>query len=193
MAAFIPALIAAASSVASSYASGQGSRGQTGIQKSQQKLIDQLLASLQGGGPYSHLFEMDEDAFQKSYVEPAKHKFNTQIAPQIQQQYIATGQQQGSGLQDSLTRAGVDLDQLLNQQYYNFQQDAKNRQQNLMTNILGFSGGQYQPTAGQDIMSGIGGYLASPDWAKQSEKIFNTYYPRKGFDTTASGAVGAAR
>ena len=193
MAAFIPALISAAASMGSSYLAGRGNdRGPTKTQKAQQKLIDQLLASLQGGGPFSSLFEADEGAFQKSFVDPAKSMFKNQIAPQIQQSYIQSGQQQGSGLEDSLTRAGVDLDQMLNQQYMQFQQDAKNRQQNLLGTILGAGAGPENPySTSQNLMSGLSGYLSSPDFAEQAGKIYNQdSTPRKGY---ASGSVGVGR
>ena len=186
---FMPMLIMAAASAASAYGASKGSnKGPTKTQKSQQKLIDQLLASLQGQGPYSNLFDLDENAFQKSFVDPAKSMFQNQIAPQIQQSYIATGQQQGSGLQDSLTRAGVDLDQMLNQQYYQFQQDALNRKQNIMSNILGAgAGAPNQTSTAQDVMSGLSGYLASPGFA---QSVAGMYSNQGG---TASGNVGTRR
>ena len=101
-----------------------GSRGKkpTKTQQMQSELLDQLLASIKGQGPYSDLFNMDEKAFQKSYVEPAKQMFSGQIAPQIRESYISRGQAGGTNIEDALTRAGVDLDQMLNQSYMQFQQ-----------------------------------------------------------------------
>ena len=86
---------------------------ETPMQAKQRELVDQLLGSLQGGGPFSSLFNVDEAGFQRSFVDPMKYKFQSQIAPQIQQQYIESGQQRGTGLDDTLTRAGVDMDQEL--------------------------------------------------------------------------------
>ena len=175
-----PPLIAAAGSAAAGYLKGQGSEsGETKMQKTKRKLVDQLLASLQGSGPYSDLFNADEETFNRSFVEPAKERFRNQISPQIQQQYIASGQQRGTGLDDTLTRAGVDLDSMLNQQYYQIQQDAMNRKQGGINAILGGGEGAKNQTSGfQDVMSGLGGYFASKDFSDTASNLFKT---RKGF------------
>ena len=89
----------------------------TDMQNQQKELVDQLLASLKGDGPYSDLFNVNEESFNKGFRDPAMAQFKNQIAPQIQQQYIAAGQQRGTGMEDSLARAGVDMDQMLNQKY----------------------------------------------------------------------------
>lgn len=191
-----PALVAAGSS----WLSGQGSAsGESKMQRTQRKLVDKLLSSINGNGPYSDLFNADQNTFQKSFVDPAKSMFNNQIAPQIQQQYIASGQQRGSGLDDQLLRAGVDLDQLLNQQMYQFNNDATNRKQNSINAILqSGSGAANKPTGMQDVMSGLSGYLASDKFSDQFSQLFpqkpvaqqqgnttanNAIQPRKGFST----------
>lgn len=169
-----PALIQAAGSVGSGWLAGRGQANkETKMQKTQRKLVDQLIASLTGQGAFSDLFNADEGAFQKSFVEPAQAMFRNQIAPQIQQQYIASGQQRGTGLDDTLTRAGVDLDSLLNQHMYQFQQDALNRKQGTINSILGAgSGAQNSPTGTQDIMSGLSGYLSSQGFADTASNLF---------------------
>lgn len=183
-----PPLIGAAAS----WLSGKGSAPkETKIQKTQRHLIDKLIASLSGQGPFSDLFNSDENAFQKSFVEPAQNLFKNQIAPQIQQQYIASGQQRGTGLDDQLLRAGVDLDSLLNQQMYQFQQDSLNRKQNSINSILGSgSGAPNETTGGQDVMSGLSGYLNSSGFADTFGNLFknkstgnNPEMNRKGFET----------
>ena len=141
---------------------------ETKLQTTQRNLIDDLLASLKGNGSYNDLFSADENTFQKSFVDPAKSLFRNQIAPQIQQQYIADGQQRNSGLEDTLARAGVDLDQMLNQQYFNMQEGAQNRQENAIARILGQQGPQPQLTTGQSpgqssgnaFGQGIAGYIS---------------------------------
>lgn len=105
MAAFIPHLINAAAAVGSSYLSRDKGTKRSKLDKNKEQLINQLLASLSGEGQFSDLFAMDENAFQKSFVDPAKSMFSNQIAPQIQQSYIASGQQRGTGLDDTLTRS----------------------------------------------------------------------------------------
>lgn len=184
-------------SAAASWLTGKGSAsGESKMQRTQRKLVDKLLSSLNGDGPFSDLFNADQATFQKSFVDPAKSMFNNQIAPQIQQQYIASGQQRGTGLDDQLLRAGVDLDQLLNQQMYQFNNDATNRKQSGINAILqSGSGAANRPTAGQDVMSGLGGYLSSDNFANQFSQIFNNstnqgnttapnaIAPRKGFSS----------
>jgi len=159
---------------------------ETPMQAKQKELVDQLLASLQGEGPYSNLFNVDEASFQKSFVDPMKQKFQSQIAPQIQQSYIASGQQRGTGLDDTLTRAGVDMDQLLNQYYYEQQRDAMNRQASTMGSMLQMGAGAPQtPTAGQAAMQGLGGYMASDAFGKDIGGLVGSFMDeRKGFEKT---------
>ena len=135
----------------------------TPIQDQQKQLIDQLMSSLQGeGGPYSDLFNMDEEAFNKSFRDPAMSRFRMQTAPQIQQQYIASGQQRGTGLEDSLARAGVDMDQMLNQQYASMQEAAKNRQLQGIGGILKQGAGPAEQISPfQGALEGGAGYLTS--------------------------------
>lgn len=165
--------VQAAGSVAGGFLANKGAGRQTQLEKKKGKLVDQLLASLNGNGPYKDLFNADDATFQKSFVEPAKSMFSNQIAPQIQQQYIASGQQRGTGLDDQLLRAGVDLDQLLNSSMYQFQNDAKNRQSNVISNILGQSNGT-QPgfTTGQALAQGTAGYLSGDSFKDTVTDIF---------------------
>jgi hypothetical protein len=182
-----PPLIAAGAS----WLSGQGNAGkETKMEKRKRKLVDQLITSLGGDGPFSDLYSSDQDVFQKSFVDPAKAIFNNQIAPQIQQQYIASGQQRGSGLDDQLLRAGVDLDQMLNQQMYQFNNDALNRKQGSINSILGSgSGAQNTPSGMQDIFSGLGGYLSSNDFAQQSKDLFKPNSPTTTAPPQAPNAI----
>ncbi len=191
-----PALISAAGSIGSGWLSGQSQAPkETKMQKTQRKLIDQLINSLTGDGPYSDLFNADESTFQKSFVDPAQSLFKNKLAPQIQQQYIASGQQRGTGLEDQLLRAGVDLDSLLNQHLMEFQQGAMNRKQNTINSILGSgSGAPNQTTGTQDLLGGLSGYLSSQGFADTAGSIFknnnstspssapNATQPRKGFE-----------
>jgi hypothetical protein len=183
-----PPLIQAGASALGGALSGGGNK-ETKMQKTQRKLVDQLLASLGGDGPYSGLYSPDNDTFQKSFVEPAQAKFRNQIAPEIQQQYIASGQQRGTGLDDQLLRAGVELDSLLNSHLADFQQNAFNRQQNSIGSILGMgSGAPNQPSMGQNALSGLGGYFGSESFGKTASNLFkpaqttaSTLPTRKGF------------
>jgi hypothetical protein len=191
-----PALATGAASVAGGLLGGAGRPNQeTRMQGTQRKLVDELLASLSGNnGRFSDLFNADEATFQRSFVEPSMARFRNQIAPQIQQQFIQGGQQRGTALEDTLTRAGVDLNSLLDQQYANFQQNAQNNKSNAISGILGLgSGAPNQSTFGQDVMSSLGGYLSAPATGKTIQDLVgkytstaptiapNTYTPRKGF------------
>ncbi len=177
MAAFLPAIISAAGSIGGGYLAGRGNKPhETKMQKTQRHLVDELLASLKGGGPFSDLFNTDESAFQKSFLDPAKSMFNNQIAPQIQQNYIAGGQQRGSGMEDQLLRAGVDLDQLLNSEYMNFQNKGKDRMSQILMGIMGGGSGAPQgPSGNQNLMSAAGGFFTSPGFSDSMSNAFKDY------------------
>lgn len=201
MAAAIPiisALISAAGSAGAAYLSNQ-SKKESKTQKTQRHLMDELLRSLDGTGKYGALFQGDEEAFNKSFKEPALAKFRNQIVPQIQQSYIASGQQRGTGMEDTLTRAGVDLDQLINEQFMNFQQGAQNRQLGAINSILGQSAGSQRMSGLDSATQGVAGYLSSEGFGSDlsnildqfkpkpeiySQSIEDTFLPqRKGFET----------
>ena len=172
------ALIAAGVSAAGSIGSAALSRNpkETKLQKQKRNIGDALMESITGNGPYSDLFNMDEDAFQKSFIDPAKSRFKNQWAPQIQQSYIASGQQRGTGLDDTLTRAGVDMDQLLNEQYMNFQQGAQNRKSNVLSSILGSGNGAPEPlSTGDKFRQGASGYLGSNAFESNMKNILSAY------------------
>lgn len=162
---WIPAAIGAAGSIGGGLLAGSGSK-ESRMQRTQRKLVDKLLGSLDGSGPYSDLFSYDEGTFQKSFVEPAMSRFRNQIAPQIQQQYIQSGQQRGTGLDDQLLRAGVDLDSLLNQYMFQAQESAKQRGAGAISNVFGVQGAPAQSSFGQNLGQATAGYLASPAFAE---------------------------
>jgi len=164
-----------------------GDRGKpTPIDQKKKELLDQLMDSFQGNGPFSNLYNVDEQTFQKSFVDPMKQKFQSQIAPQIQQSYVASGQERGTGMEDALTRAGVDMDQLLNQFYAQMQEGAMNRQSTSMQNILGMESGPKEELTGmQAATQGLGGFLTSPDFSKGIGSILDSFSNRrKGFENS---------
>lgn len=185
-----PPLIAAGAS----WLSNLGGDKETKNQRTKRKLVDDLLASLSGKGSYNDLFNTSEEAFNKSYVEPAKARFRNQIAPQIQQEYIAGGQQRGTGLDDQLLRAGVDMDQMLNEAYMGYQESGKNRKQNAINSVLGMGEGAQNNTSGwQAAGQGAGGYLASEGFAKaianygKNNQQTNVIPNRKGYTPNSMG------
>lgn len=172
-------IIAAGVSAAGSIIGGAMNKGgskETKIQKQQRYMIDDLIRSLRGQGPYSDLYATDENAFNKSFVEPAQQRFRNQIAPQIQQSYIASGQQRGSGLDDQLLRAGVDMNSMLDQYYLDFVNQAQNRKSSTIANILGQSAGATPPmSTGQAFGQSAAGYLASPAFGQAVNSIGDAY------------------
>lgn len=192
------ALATAAASLGGGYLAGR-TPGETKNQKKSRNTADELLASIKGEGPYSDLFQTSEDAFKKAYTEPAMSRFRNQVAPQIQQEYIYSGQQRGTGLEDQLLRAGVDMDQLLNEQYMNYIQNAQNRASTGINSIIGMNAGAQTPaSSGQRWGESAAGYFSSPafkDLVKDSAGYFNqqpqqpkttatgtySYSPPKGF------------
>ncbi len=185
MASFLPLL--AQAGISGLGAAFGGSGGPSSGQERQSQLIDQLLASLRGEGPFSDLFQADEGAFNRSFVEPARARFRNVTAPSIQQSFISQGQQRGTGLEDTLTRAGVDMDALLNQAFLQFQQGAQNRQLSALSGILGApTGPAEQPGFGEAFLQGIGGSFASKKFGESFQNIFDE---KPGFNTaTASGS-----
>lgn len=167
----IAALIAMATAGATAYSGYSQSQAQQKanepygqFQERKNQLIDDLLASLDGTGKYGHLFRTDEEAFQTSFVDPAKQMFSSQIAPQIQQGTISSGLQRSSNLTDQLSRAGIDLDQMLNQQFMEFQGQGQDRIAGILSSIMGQ--GAQQPltaptTTGSAVAGGAAGFLSS--------------------------------
>lgn len=195
--AFVPlaaAGISALGSMAAGYMSSRANRPkESKMQKTQRKLVDRLIASLGGEGPYSDLFSSDENAFQKSFVNPAKERFNNQIAPQIQQQYLASGQQRGTGMSDQLLRAGVDLNSLLDQHYMDYIQQAQNRKANAISGILGAgSGSPTGQSTGDSMMSAGAGFLAS-DSFQDLVDAGSDYFSKPAAKSPTTGSDIAAR
>lgn len=161
LASLLPFLVSAGGSIGGGLLS-KGNNKETRQQRTSRKTADELLASIRGNGPFSDLFNTSDEAFQKSYVDPAKSMFNNQIAPQIQQQFIANGQQGGTALNDTLSRAGVDLDSNLNQQYMQFKQGGQDRMTNMLNSILGMGQGAASPLSyGQAAGQGLQGFMNS--------------------------------
>jgi hypothetical protein len=156
-------MLGAASNRSQNKANKALNKAGTRFQEKKYQLIDDLINSIAGNGRFSSLFNADEAAFQKSFVDPAKAMFRNQIAPQIQQQSIAGGMQGSSTLDDQLLRAGVDLDQMLNQQYMQFQNQGNDRAMNAISGALG-TNAPYRtasPTGASAMFGAASGFLGS--------------------------------
>ena len=164
---------------------------ETPTQQRQKMAIDDILAGIKGEGPYASLFSADQDAFQRSYVDPAKSRFEKQIAPQIQQEFIASGQQRGTGLDDTLSRAGVDMDMQLAEQYGQFQENALQRQLQALGITLGAgSGAPVGQSAGSAAGQGLAGYFASPGFSTGLSGLLDQYSNR-GYGGSGSNALAS--
>ena len=170
---------------------GRSKPRETKIQQQQRELVDQLLGSLKGNGPYSNLFQANPADFERTYAEPARARFQNITAPAIQQQYIQYGQQRGTPLQDTLTRAGVDMDQLLNEQYMKYLQGREANQSTAIGNILGQSPGVLpQQDAGEAALQGLGGYLGSEAYPSNLEALLKSFQePKEQPETQQSSAI----
>lgn len=163
------------------------------IEKRQKQLIDQILGSLTGEGPLSDLFQADDAAFQRSVVDPSMQRFRDRIAPQIQQQFIASGQQRGTGLEDTLTRAGVDLQSNIDQLFLPFMQGAQNRKLGAIGNILGQPAGRTQPGVSA-FEAGLGSGLGQLEQSDLTD-FFGNIFSRLGMNQqdplSGAGQLGA--
>jgi len=165
---------------------GRKKQKETPIQRHQRSTIDQILQGVQGQGPLAGLFQGDEEAFDKSYVQPALSMFQNQIAPQIQQSYIAEGQQRGSGLEDTLARAGVDLEQMLAQQYGQFQQGAQNRAIQALGGTLGAGPGFQGQGERSPFIESLAGTLGTPGFQDELTSILKYFSGQQG-DSSQQG------
>jgi len=179
------------------FTGGETKPQETKIQKQQRHLVDQLIGSLNGSGPYADLFSPDEATFQKSYVEPAMSRFKNQTVPAIQQSYVGGqygAQRGGTGMEDTLTRAGVDMDQLINQAYGKYVEQSQGRRMDALSKILGQgSGAEMRPSyasqyfGGEGVRGDISAILKSLKGDEtsnsSSDNLLDTYLPtRQGFE-----------
>jgi hypothetical protein len=130
----------------------------------QEDLLNNLMMGLQGQGSMAGLFGVDPEFFQQSFVDPAMRQFEQRTAPAIQQRFIASGGARGSNVQDSLTRAGADMQGQLNQTLAGLINQAQNRamqgaQLGLGTQAFGFQEIPGQEGFLQQMAGGLAGGL----------------------------------
>ncbi len=154
MAAFLPLLIQAGISGVGGILGRDKGTSLTSGQKSQNEFLDLIMQAIRGEGPLAGLVQGDEDAFQKSVVDPSLQRFNQQIAPGIQQNFIQDRLQRGTGLDDSLSRAGVDLQSNIDEKFLDFQQGGQDRMLQLIQAALGFTPNVAEK--GQTALQGFG-------------------------------------
>jgi hypothetical protein len=194
-AAIIPALIQAAAAAGAGYLSRDKGKSLSKIEKRKVGLLDQILDAAKGQGPLAGLVAGDEDAFQRSIVQPAQQKFQDVTAPGIQQQFISSRLQRGTGLDDALSRAGIDMDTLMNQQFLEYMNSNKDRMMQLITGALGAN----PPTAtpGRSGLEGsalgLTGYIGGEGGQKDIKAVFEELFKDKqpGATTASQGFVGS--
>lgn len=137
------------------------------LTQGQDDFLNQLFAGLQGQGSLAGLFGVDQNAFQQNFVDPALNTFQNRIAPAIQQKFIASGGARGSNVQDTLTRAGADVQGQLSQTLAGLISQAQNRA--LQGGQLGLGTQAFQNLQDpgstglfQELFSGIGSGFAQP-------------------------------
>lgn len=181
-------LISAAGSIGGGILGSQNPK-ETKLQRKQRKTIDEILASIKGDGPFQDLFNLDEEAFQRSIVDPALRTFELQTAPQIQQKYIQAGLQRGTGLGDALNRAGVDLQSNIDKLYLDFQNQRQNRIMQALNQVLGAGAGVQSPlSTGEKFGQATAGYLSSPGFREDISGILGLFT-----DQPQSGGTSGAR
>jgi len=164
-------------------------------QQRKENLISELLSSIEGEGKYSRFFQDDPETFQKSVVDPLKGTFQREIAPQIQQASIASGQQRSSSMEDQLTRAGVSLDEMINKAYMDFQGRGQQRAASTLSGIIG--GAAPEPLKpmtqpGQELLGSASGFLESDafaDWLGSFGKQADTKTTEDKTEETRPGYV----
>lgn len=183
------ALISAAANIGGSILGNPGNQ-ETKMQRTQRKLVDKLISSLSGKGEFADLYSTDEASFNRGIRDPMMNAFRNQTAPQIQQEYIASGQQRGTGLDDQLLRAGVDMDSLINRHLMEYQQGALNRKQNTISSILGGGMGAPNPiSTGQAAAQGLGGYLHSDSFNNLITDYSKSFKDKSRDDGQRSGFI----
>lgn len=183
----IAALIAAAGSIGGGLLGSKGPK-ETAIEKQQRKAIDAILEGLQGSGPYASFFQADQDAFQKSIVDPARGRFEREIVPGITRAFAAQGVERGSGIENYLTRAGVDLNDRINAQYLDFTQGAQNRGLTALMNALGASPGFRDQGQRGAFPQALQGYLTSGAFQDSIGNILDAFTGGGGKVAAPTGA-----
>jgi hypothetical protein len=135
---------------------------ETKMQKTKRHLIDQLLESIQGRGPYSDLFNFNEQQFQQNIAEPYRRQIQQQAFPRIQQAYIASGAQRSTGMEDALARAGIDIENQIASARQQGIESAANRRAGGISSILNQGNGAPARVSGlEGALQGAAGYLSS--------------------------------
>lgn len=136
------------------------------LDPTQQDLYGAYANALQGGGgPLGDIFSFDPEAlrnmFNQSYAQPAYQNFQENIIPGITGQFRGRNLQNSSYLGGALGKAGTDVQNNLNsnlsQMLYSAQQDALNRKQKGISDILGMQTQAYQTSPIMQLLQALAG------------------------------------
>lgn len=112
---------------------------QTKDQKVMQKLIQQGLTK--DKGPLADLFgSFDEAAFKQGVTDPSIKEFQEKILPQLQEQFINSGQTLSTGFGKAQLQAGNDLQSKLAQLMYQAREGQKQNRIGGVNTALGTKG-----------------------------------------------------
>lgn len=134
------------------------------MDKMQQGLYNQMAQALQGGGgPLGDIYSFDPEAaqnfWQQSLVNPAMQNFNEQVVPGITGAFRGNNLQNSSYLGGGLAKSGTDLQSSLNaqlaQMLYQGQQDAINRKQGGLNQLLNMQTQAYQTSPIMQLLSAL--------------------------------------
>ncbi len=166
------------------FGSGPSNEQFSTLTPEQQQLLQQLISGIGGQGPLSGLFGVDQESFQKSFVDPAMNTFNNRTAPAIQQRFIASGGARSSSAEDTLTRAGADVQGQLNQTLAGLINQAQGRAMQGLGLGLGTQAFQNVQDPGStglfgELFSGVGSGFAAP-FGNQLGKSAAGFFSRGG-------------
>lgn len=152
----------------------------------QQALYNDYISSIRGEGPMKDLYNFDaqgyNDVFDKTIGRAANRNFQENTIPGITGQFRSNGLQNSSYVGESLSRAGRDVQENLDNQrsanVFQGQQQANQNKQNAINNVLGNQTFAYEkpstqaPNAIDQILGSVGPAAGEwfADYLKKSNK-----------------------
>jgi len=132
----------------------------------QQELYSQLVQALQGGGgPLADIYGFDPEKvrenFDLNYAQPAYQKFEEEVIPGITGQFRGQNLQNSSYLGGALSKAGTDvqkgLDANLSNMLFNAEQQAIQRKQQGLQNLLNMQTFAYEQSPLMQLLQALAG------------------------------------
>lgn len=161
------------------------------LDKNQQQIYNDYIASLRGEGPNADLFNFDanqyNNVFDQTIGRQAYRNFNENIIPSITGQFRGGNLMNSSYAGESLSRAGRDiqenLDALRSQNVFQGQQQANQNRMNATQNLLNLQTQAFERPEGSTIdkiLSQVG---------PQASELFADYIKKKNSSDAATPAA----